>query len=148
MKFARENFSAELVAEIRPLLESHDQEIPQFHMPLDPDFILYKAMDAGGVLRIFTLRFDTVLRGYQIFFVHSHPHRKTSKEATQDILYVVPGYRKGLAAIKFMKWCDEELAKEGVKMIHHPIDARHDFGLIFKRMGYELADLTYSRRLY
>jgi len=154
MRFALEPYSEELVREMRPLWEEHHDEIPQLDMPLDPDLETYDLMQKSGTLRIFTARlggaadaWDSMLVGYQIFFVMNHPHRRYSLEATQDILYLEPEVRKGIVGVKFIRWCDEQLKAEGVKTIFHQISAKNDFGKIFTRMGYELMDLTYARRV-
>jgi len=129
------------------MLGEHDKETPQLEMTLDPDFGMYKKMHEVGALRIFTARIADVLVGYQIYFVSYHPHRRGSLEATQDVLYLDPEVRKGFVAIKFIRWCDETLARAGVKAIHHPIDADHNFGAILQRMGYRLTDLVFSKKL-
>lgn len=153
MRFAREPFSAQLIAEMLPLWDAHHKEIPQLGFPPDPDLAIYKQMAEKGVLRIFTARLGgaanvagSIVVGYQVFFVMRHPHRRYSVEASQDILYLDPDVRKGLTGVKFIRWCDDQLIKEGVKAIFHQISARNDFGKIFERMGYELMDLSYAKK--
>lgn len=147
MRLALEPYSENLIAEMRPLWDAHHTEIPQLGIGFDPDLRSYNLMAKTGAIRIFTARLAEMLVGYQVYFVGYHPHRRGSFEATQDVLYLDPEVRQGLAGYKFVKWCDKQLEKEGVKVIHHPIDARHDFGPVLERMGFELTDLTYSRRV-
>lgn len=147
MRFQQEPYSDMLIAEMRPLWSTHDKEIPQLGIKFDPDLKAYRQMYMQNALRIFTARIAELLVGYQVYFIGYHPHRRGSLEATQDVLYLDPEVRQGLAGYKFVKWCDRELEKSGVKAIHHPIDAQHDFGPILERMGFRLTDLTYSRKV-
>lgn len=147
MRFQREDYTPNLIAEMRPLLEEHNREIPQLGISVDPDWKVYKQVFETGMIRIFTARVAELLVGYQVFILGYHPHRRSSFEATQDVLYLEPEVRQGMVGIKFLKWCDNELKKDNVKVIHHPIDANHDFGAILKRMGYALTDVVYSRKL-
>jgi hypothetical protein len=143
--FAREQYSASLVAEMRPLWETHYAEThDDKYGPLDPDMSFYEK--AQGILRIFTARRDGVLVGYQVYFVMNDPHSRASVQAVQDILFVHPSAR-GTDGYRFMKWCVAELEREGVDVIHQRIPARHDFGHILERMGFELSDLTYAKRV-
>lgn len=147
MKFQREEYSANLVSDMRPLLIEHNREVPQLGLPIDPDFSIYKTMNESKALRIFTARVADLLVGYQVYFVGYHPHRRGSLEATQDVLYLEPEVRQGYVGLKFIKFCDTELCKENIRVIHHPIAAEKDFGKILERMGYTLTDLVYSRKL-
>lgn len=147
MKFAREQFTRELCEEMKPLWQRHNAEIPQLGLEVDPDLITYTKLDISKHLRTFTARDGGKLVGYQIFFLGRHPHRRLSVEATQDVLYLAPESRKGLVGVKFITWCDNQLVKESVSVIHHPISYASDFGAILKRMGYTPEDITYSRKV-
>ena len=144
MNFAQESFSWKLVEEIKPLLVDHHEEVPGVNAPLDPDFLVYATCEKIGVLRIFTVRDDLKLVGYQIFMVSKHPHSKDSLQANQDILYLSPDSRKGLLGYRFIKWCASQLINEGVKVVHQHISAKNNFGRILERIGFHLEDLTYS----
>ena len=147
MKFAREEYSLQLVSDMMPLWKSHYAEThDEMYGPLNPDLGFYEK--AQGIMRIFTVRDDAgSLHGYQVFFVMNDPHSMGIVQAVQDILYLCKDSRKGLAGYKFIKWCSEQLEAEGVDLIQQRISARHDFGPVLQRMGFELEDLTYTKRL-
>lgn len=152
LTFALEPYSDNLIAEMRPLLEAHREEIPQLGLPIDPDLVCYRTMAMTNMLRIFTARLadprfdnETILAGYQVFGVMKHPHRKYSKEAIQQLLYLHPECRRGWTAMRFFRYCWKSLEDEGVKVIHQQLDAQHDFGKIFERAGFSLVDITYAR---
>src|SRR6266849_4800330 len=151
MRFALEPYSEKLVQDMRPMWDDHNAEVFEEPIPPDPNLRMYSDAQKQGTLRIFTARIGrgglSLLVGYQVFFVMKHPHRQYSLEACQDILYLDPEVRQGLVGVKFLKWCDAQLVAEGVKMIAHQIRAKKNFGKIFERMGYQLTEMTYARRV-
>jgi hypothetical protein len=165
--FAREPLTDALWDEAMPLLEAHWREIAAFQdIPLEPDFELYAANQKAGMLRCFTARADSEyeiaarsgvawgghdsehrpLVGYALYFVRPNPHYKSSVQAAQDVIYLDPSVRGG-TGYKFIAWCDAQLAAEGVQITYHHIKAKHDFGRLLERQGYELVDLIYAKRL-
>lgn len=149
MNFAAEEYSLQLIADMMPLWKAHHAETAdKFYGPLNPDLFVYEQAAEAGMMRIFTVR-DEVgsLHGYQVLFVSHHPHSRDSLQAVQDVLYLCQDARKGLVGYRFIKWCGEQLRAEGIDIVHQHISAKHDFGAILTRMGYELEDLVYSKRL-
>lgn len=146
MRFARERFQ-DTIDEAMPLVTAHYDEIAHFKdIPLDPDHVMYAALEDAGVLRVFTARTDEdQLIGYAVFFVRPNIHYKTSLQAAQDVIFIHPNHR-GTGG-KFILWCDEELRKEGVQAVYHHVKAAHNFGPMLERFGYQLIDLIYGRRL-
>lgn len=147
MRFQREKATTELFEEVSPLLFKHYKEIAHFQdIPLDPDFDLYTTVDKTGNLRVFTAREDDGrIIGYAVFFVRANIHYKSSLQAVQDIIYIDKEVR-GFGH-KFILWCDEYLAMEGVQAVYHHVKAEHNFGPLLERLGYKLVDLIYTRRL-
>lgn len=146
MKFQREKASL-VLTEVRPLLEMHWAEIAAYKdIPLEPDLEAYARIDESGGLRVFTARDEAnTLIGYNIFFVHRNLHYKSSLQANQDILYIHPD-KRGFG-MRFILWCDKELKTEGVQVVYHHVKAKHDFGPMLERMGYNLVDKIYAKRL-
>lgn len=146
MKFQRE-LVHEIFHETKPLLEKHWKEIAHYQdIALDPDFDQYERLENSGALRTFTARTeDNSLVGYAVFFVRANIHYKSSIQAAQDVLFIDPNHR-GFGR-DFIVWCDEELRKEGVQAVYHHVKAAHNFGPLLERLGYELVDLIYGRRI-
>lgn len=148
VEFGRAVFDQDLLDEMAPLLRGHFLEIAHYpDIPLDPDFAGYEAAAKSGGLRIFTARDGVRLVGYAVFFVRHNPHYKGSLQAVQDILYVDPSFRMGMTGYRFIRWCDGQLKAEGVQAVYHHVKEAHNFGAMLERMGYELVDLVYARRL-
>jgi len=147
MKYSLEVATRELMSEMIPLFDIHYKQIAHYQdIPLNPDYDRYLMMQDAGMLRVFTARSeDDSLVGYSVFFINHNIHYKDSLQAVQDILFIHPNHRG--AGGRLIKWCDEALAEEGVQAVYHHVKAAHNFGPLLERMGYELVDYIYARRL-
>lgn len=144
---ARETM-AQVLGEIEPLLQMHFAEIAHYQdIPLDPDMDLYRGVEKAGGLRIFTARDEGRLVGYGVFFVRRAAHYRSSLQAVQDILFVLPEKRGSTVGPRLITHCDNALRTEGVQVVYHHVKEAHDFGSLLKRLGYQLVDHIYARRL-
>jgi len=151
LEFARELFEPPLTAELLALAQDHQREVGSFReIELDPALDKYAAIERAGILRLFTAR-ETALQGrvvgYATFMVIPHLHRQTSIEATQDTFFLSSIGRRGTNGYRFLKWCDQALAEDGVRVIHHHVTVHNDFSPLLKRMGYTLIGKGYARRI-
>lgn len=143
----RELLTDALWNEAMPLLVAHWREIAHYpDIILDPDRDQYLALEDLGVIRCFTARLERKLVGYAVFFVRPALHYAGSVQAYQDVLYLDPSVRGG-AGIRFVRWCDEQLEKSAIQVVYHHVKHAHNFGPLLERLGYELVDLIYARRL-
>lgn len=152
MRFQRETLTPALYDELKPLLEKHFHEIAHYQdIPLDPAIEQYLSIEKMGALRVFTCRefvdYEETLIGYAVFFVRPNLHYKNSLQASQDILFIHHAFRHAGFGAKFLSYCDGELKKEGVQVVYHHVKQAHNFGPLLERLGYELVDLIYGRRL-
>lgn len=176
--FALEPFTAELFAEMLPLLGRHWREVAHYlDIPLEVNAGAYHAIAANGALRVFTARDRQIgqpcdggcdhvypygwvpdagcpvhdaqpLVGYAVFFVRPNPHYVSSLQAVQDVLFVQPESR-GKTGAKLIAFADDALRAEGVQVVYQHVKARPrlNFGPMLERMGYELVDHIYAKRL-
>lgn len=146
MNFQRERFDT-IFDEAYPLFELHFKEIAHYQdIPLAPELKTYTHLEDIGAARTFTSRDESgALIGYAVFFVKHNIHYSSSLQASQDIIFLHPEKRG--EGYKFIAWCDEQLRAEGVQVVYHHTKAKHSFGPTLERMGYELVDLIYGRRL-
>jgi hypothetical protein len=135
VRFQRES-AVDVLKQIEPLLKMHWEEIAHFKdIALEPDLDRY-----------LTARNESKeLVGYAIFFILRNPHYRSSLQATQDVLFIRPDSR-GFGA-KFILWCDHQLKQEKVQVVYHHVKKAHNFGPMLERMGYELVDYIYARRM-
>ncbi|HEX7828635.1 MAG TPA: hypothetical protein VF787_03230 [Thermoanaerobaculia bacterium] len=156
--FHAEPFTRKLYAELLPCLQDHWREVAHFpDIELEPDVDRYLAAQGAGVLRIFTVRAEMppwaqdtdprpLVVGYCAFFVQPNPHYRQSLQAAADVLFLARTVRAA-NALRFLKWCDEQLRAEGVQAVYHRTKVAHDFGKLLERMRYTAVDVTYVRRL-
>lgn len=137
---------AKIYDELAPLIELHQNEVAHFK-----DFELcinrqwYEDLEKAGCLRFFTCREEGKLIGYSFFFVAANRFYKNRIDATEDSLFIHPDHRGG--GVAFISWCDAQLQAEGVQTIYHYSKKSHDFGLLLERIGYQLVDLVYVKRV-
>ena len=145
MHFQRET-AAGIIDELLPLIQMHSKEVSPFQdIEMDPDFDLYLSADLAGHLRVYSARVEKSLQGYAVFFIRPHPHYRKSIQAFQSLLFIHPDYRG--SAMSFISFCDSELRKENVEVIHQTVTTRKDFSPVLKRLGYELSEAIFVRRL-
>lgn len=153
--YQRETFGA-VIDEAMPLLERHWREIAHF-----PDIVLnvdrerYLLAEVAGTVRVYTARVPPCsmgisgdLIGYAAFFVARNPHYADSLQATQDVIYLDPPFRRGRIGLGLLQFCERELEAEGVEVVMHHVKLAHpQLGAILDRMGYQDVDVIKAKRL-
>lgn len=137
--YQTEVISDELIAELKPLLSAHYEEIAwrKDVIKLDPDFDKYRKLELLGSLCIYTAREDGALIGYAIFILSLNLHYRI-KQASNDIFYVEPTKRGALVGKRLLReYSESELAAQGVKVINLHIKRSHDWTKLAERWGYE-----------
>jgi GNAT superfamily N-acetyltransferase len=145
--YQRERVS-DLWNEAGSLLEKHWHEIAHWKdIVLDPDIGFYAAGEAAGLIRCYTARDGDNLVGYVVFFVRHNPHYRASLQAVQDVLFLLPEYRSGMAGVRLIREAERYLASEGVQVVYHHVKRTNKVGELLVRLGYEIVDEIYAKRL-
>ncbi len=141
-----EKFS-DVAVDMIPLWKAHWEEIAadQNKIPLAPDIKKYLELQDRDNLLTVVVRSDEKIVGYCIMFVTTHMHYKTTVFATNDVIYLSPPYRKGVAGIRLIKKTEEFLKERGVHKVLWHVKPDHNFGPILKRMGYSLAEYAFGK---
>lgn len=138
---------ADCFDELQPLVKAHHAEVAFYQdINLDVDWEAVIRLEQAGALRLYTARDFGSLRGYAVFVLGPALHYKGTLQATADAVYLEPGVRKQMLGVKFLRWCDEELRREGVVIVAHHHSTRQ-LRSLYGRLGYELAELVWTRRL-
>lgn len=146
-QFQREQL-AQTAQEAWPLLEKHFAHISHYQdIALNPDWEMYLGAEARGMLRVYVIRFEGRMVGYQVFFAKPNPHYRQSFQAVQDILWLDPEHRSPTLGVRFIDWCDQQLRAEGVQLVYQHSKLSHDFSAILKYLGYEEIERVWGRRL-
>ncbi len=67
--------------------------------------------------------------------------------AQHDVMFLHPDVRIGFNALKFLKWCDNQLKNENVLYVTQHVTVSKDYSPILKRIGYEISETIYLKRL-
>lgn len=141
---------ADLRAEAHALVLKHWEEIAHYRdIPLEVDEAFYLAAERSGATRCFTARIAETreLVGYVVFFVKLNPHYANSLQALQDALFLHPEHRRGRAGTALITLAEAHLKAEGVQVVYHHVKRGSQAGELLKRLGYELVDEVYAKRL-
>lgn len=140
---------ADVVGEIEDLIAMHYDEIAadKHVIKLDPDWGRYQALERDSALRIFTARDEGKLVGYSVFFLIFHHHYKSNLFAQNDMLYLMPDQRKGLAGIRLLRYSEAQLTKDRVDKIMWNVNVKNDWRVILTRMGYVERDVIMAKAI-
>lgn len=140
---------AEVIEEIKPLLEAHWGEIALYRdrFPLRPDYGKYLHLDSVGMALVATVRAGGVLIGYAVYFIMPHLHYQDCRIAMNDILYIKPEHRRGRVGIRLLGFAEDRLRQAGVDRILQHVKTQHDFGRLLERIGYEETERTFEKLL-
>lgn len=145
MEYAIEKLTSNF-DQIEPLLALHWAEIANNRdvVKLNPDWEKYAKIDASGLVTFFTVRDGGRLVGYSLFITFPLLHYKDVITATNDIIFLLPEYRKGTCGTRLIKMCHDELMKSGVDKILWHVKPHSDWSPILERMGYKLEEKIFG----
>lgn len=148
MEFKQE-FLAAVYDEIQELLRLHWEEIAlnKDIIKLNPDWEQYEEAEKAGALRGFTAREDGKLVGYFVVLVNRSLHYKDHLFANNDIIFLHPEHRKGLAGVKLIKFAVDCLRADGVSMLFINTKVHRPFGPVLERLGFNHIENVFSKRL-
>lgn len=144
IQFAVERFG-DAFDEARPLLAAHWNEIAKNKhlLYLNPDEALYER--AGKNLLLVTARDGKKLVGYFLWFLLSHAHYKHVLVAEEDLHFLLPEYRRGLAGYSFLKASCEAALARGAQLLVMREKIGHEHGAIMRRLKFVATDVVYTR---
>lgn len=146
MIFALEDYY-DVIAEITPLAYAHHEEVDLYQgkVLMDPDFDTYGMLQDSGVLKIFTLRNDNELIGYNIFYVQNHPHYKGTLWAGNDLVYIDPAFRNTGTTPSFFNYCEESLRDMGAGVISYTMKVDKAFHSLMLLLEMDHAEQVYTK---
>lgn len=143
---------AGLWPELLPIAAEHWAEVNPNCGAADIDCRRYEEAERNGVYYILTLRYhisehESQLIGYASFWVSTNPQQKTSKEATQDSIYLRPEWRKGRIFRLLLVHSEHFLQSLGVSIVRQLVRRAVNFGPALMACGYEPIETTYEKRI-
>ena len=137
-----------IIEEMGPLLDAHfmDTEKDRY-AGVDGDWLAYQNLQDRGMFYFYTLRVDGVLAGYVGYLLSPSLHHKAVLGALCDLIYVAPIFRGKMFASKMMRIAEKDMKELGAQEIMQSVKVAHDFGPILERLGYEMIEHVYSKRI-
>jgi hypothetical protein len=138
------------------LIPFHWREIAlyQDRIPLDIDYEQYRRLEFQHKLMVLACRdLETDhLVGYSIFIVVKHIHYKSTVFAMNDMLWLRPNYRRGLAGYRLVRESERVLRQMGAQKINwhcklHPKGLPMKNLLQTRKLGYEVDEVSLGRML-
>lgn len=113
--------------------------------PFAPSFDRYNQYDEGGWYFEATIRDEGRLVGYCGMYLFPSMHSQ-QPIATEDSLFILPEYRKGRNAIRFIKFLEDECRKRGA--VEVTITAKNaKVAKILEYLGYPQVGTHHSKQL-
>jgi GNAT superfamily N-acetyltransferase len=117
-------------------------------IPLEPDYEVYRALDAGNKIAFVTLRDEySRLAGYFIGFIWRELHYKSCVACFTDIFYVLPEFRKGWSGVKLFRAVEAELRRRDVQRWYVTSKLHKDSSALLRRCGFAATESHFSKRL-
>jgi len=134
------------VDEVEQLARLHYKEsCPYDDIPININWIKIEVLEKNGLLKFYTMKEDDRLIGYAAFNLFNPLEYFKSPQASLSNIFIHPD-KRGRGA-SFISWCDEQLKKLGVQVVYHHVKSKNDYGLLLKRLGYDIMNIEYSKRL-
>ncbi len=145
----QEEKMVDIVEEVKPLLETHWQELANHKdtRPLDPDYDGYIRLNDADMVRIFTARVDGVLIGYICYAIANNLHYKDWKYAVCDVYYVSPKYRNNKIGADMFILAEAWLRGMGIQSTTAHVKVSHPHDELFEYLGYTLVERHYEKVL-
>lgn len=125
--------------EVRGLWVAHWKETEGYRdeQGYDPDDMQYLQLEAAGMFVTYTARtVDKRLMGHIGFILHKSRHTR-KRNAVEDYFYLRPEARKGLNAVKFLRFAIDDLTKRGCCQIGMSSKLTNDIEPLLKRVGFQ-----------
>lgn len=133
--------------EIMFLAGHHWQETEQYQTePLNPDKELYCSYNDAGFHLQYTARHNGKIAGHAGMYISKSMHTQIMI-ATEDTWYLLPEYRKGRNALRFLQYVEDDLKKMGVKEITMHAKLANSSARIMEYMGYEFIGKIFNKRI-
>lgn len=131
---------AKILPEIKELHRAHfsETETPYKGNTFNPDYEQFSALEDRSQFVLFTLRDTERLVGNLGFILHTSRH--TSRPAAyEDFYFVLPEYRRGFLAVRFLRYAISVLKEAGYSEIgmSSKLTASKDIEPILKRVGFK-----------
>ena len=147
MDFSLETLDRDLLHESEALLKAHWEEIAIYKdkITLDPNYDSYIQLQRANKLIVVTARDNGVLVGYCSFIIGPGGHYKKTRYAENDMLFLSEEYRKGINAVRMIKFTEKMLKRVGVHVMLLNMKASHPSHSLCKALRMDPSEISYSK---
>lgn len=133
--------------ELEKLLPDHFAEVEMDRdvAPLFVDREVYATLDELHRLHITTARADGRFVGYLAAIVGPNLHQASTLHAVVDAVFLDKVYRKGLTGVKLYQHFEQEMRQRQVTKLYAGHKVTKDLSALFRRLGYQKAEIYYSK---
>lgn len=134
---------------IEPLLRAHFDEVARNRTtaPLSPHWDYYYACERMKRLVVVVAESGFDLVGYSVYFLAPMLHNMPHLMAQNDIIYIIPGWRRGSLAMRLMQMGEAEAKRLGASFVSMHVKVGHDFSGLLLRVGYAEAEKVFIKEL-
>lgn len=132
-----------------PMLQTHWQEVALHKalMVLKPDIEAYRELEARGQLVSLGAFLGEEPIGYSINLLRRHLHYADLMVAQNDLLFVSPAHRKGLAGHLLIRWTERTVRAHGARLMLWHAKPGTPMESLMPRLGYGVQDIMFSKAL-
>ena len=141
-----ENYS-QCLDEMKAMYPMHYSElgVTNSKFPLNPDYSKYLALERSGILILCTARRFSELIGYVQGLIVPNMHYVSCNEATEDIYYLKPEYRKGWIGVRLLKEFERACVRHGANRIRISTKVHLDNSILLKFLDYTFTEKVYTK---
>ena len=132
-----------------PMVQTHWQEVALHKalMVLKPDVEAYRELEAKGQLVSLGAFMGEEPIGYSINLLRRHLHYADLVVAQNDLLFVSPAHRKGLAGHLLIRWTERTVRAHGARLMLWHAKPGTPMESLMPRLGYGVQDVMFSKAL-
>jgi GNAT superfamily N-acetyltransferase len=136
--------------DLPPLLEQAYEELrlPGDPVKCSPAYKLYEYMQNAGQLLCIAVRMQGQLVGYCIFKLQASLHNHQQRVAVNDVIYLLPAYRRGKTGIRLIQKTEALLQAFGIDRVFiSAVGQCPKTGKLLESLGYSPAETVYTKLL-
>lgn len=133
--------------ELIPLLSEHHDEVEDYKekIAFNPDYMRYLEMEKSGLIHSVIVRDEGKIIGYCISFLMTHLHHSDHVYAMNDIVYLMPEYRRSEIGRAMFTFVEDDLKHMGVSVFIIHMKTKQPFEGLMQSLGFDRVEINYSK---
>ena len=134
---------------VKDLLPAHFEEVARFKeiSVIKPDLPRYAAADFENRFIGLVAHIGTEIVGYSANFLTHNLHYMELSVCQNDVLYVLPAYRKGRVGLSLIRGTVRRAQLRGIRLMAWHSKPDTPLNKLLPRLGYEILDVIWAKRI-